>query len=237
MTITYQEENSGLIIKIMTDDSAENPRAAHDNVCTMVGLATDTALCFGPNTGRMFGDEGAWDKAVKDIRASANYSRAWEQFDSENYVDLYDPDGLMEALQRCQDIVSVPIFSFAAHYLDPQHPRNNDRILCLTTGNGDEKLTGVMYMTEDQVISTTGSGLFNPRVINEVNQIMATELEIYAVYLCGHVYGYTVEDADAKVIESCGGFYGNVDYILAHARDAVRAYAQMHAAPTLKIME
>jgi hypothetical protein len=56
------------------------------------------------------------------------------------------------------------------------------------------------------------------------------EVEEYDHYLTGQVYGYVVEDAEGDELESCWGFYGDLDYVRSEARSAAE-----HARPLGKV--
>ena len=45
-------------------------------------------------------------------------------------------------------------------------------------------------------------------LIEKAEKVLLGEVEIYDNYLCGEVYGFTLEDVEGNEIDSCWGFYG-----------------------------
>ena len=51
-------------------------------------------------------------------------------------------------------------------------------------------------------------------------RVIREEVAEYDQYLTGQVYGYIVEDEDGDHIDSCWGFYGDLDYVRTEAKSA-----------------
>ena len=56
-------------------------------------------------------------------------------------------------------------------------------------------------------------------LLDDIEEVLRTEVEQYDLYLTGQVYGYEIEDADGDEEESCWGFLGE-EYAEQSARDA-----------------
>lgn len=59
----------------------------------------------------------------------------------------------------------------------------------------------------------------------DLTQILQQEVVEYDQYLTGDVYGYTIEDEDGKVVDSCYGFYGR-EYCEEEARAMLEYYQE-----------
>ena len=64
------------------------------------------------------------------------------------------------------------------------------------------------YFTNQEIIDKFGTPP------DRVRACLLGEVEEFAAYLRGEVYGYQVEDEDGEIIDSCWGFIGDSDYCL-----------------------
>ena len=50
--------------------------------------------------------------------------------------------------------------------------------------------------------------------------VIRQEVSTYDDYITGRVYGYVVLDQDEDVLDSCWGFFGDLDYVRKEARES-----------------
>lgn len=67
----------------------------------------------------------------------------------------------------------------------------------------------------------------NPKEISKVfaerEKSAASFCETYTCWANGHIYGWTLTDANGEMLDSCGGYYGNdTDYMIESVHDAIR---------------
>jgi len=82
----------------------------------------------------------------------------------------------------------------------------------------DSGQVGWAYITEKQADALGKSTDESQQDYFE--RVIREEVAEYDCYLTGEVYGYVVKDADGDVLDSCWGFYGDLDYVRQAAREA-----------------
>jgi hypothetical protein len=89
----------------------------------------------------------------------------------------------------------------------------------------DSGQVGFIFVGKEKLLKEYGGKKVTKKKIDRALGVIKGEVETYDQYLCGEVYGFTVEDKDEKDIDSCGGFlgdYNDKDYGALHeARSAV----------------
>lgn len=78
----------------------------------------------------------------------------------------------------------------------------------------DSWQAGCLYMTEKTLLAEYGQN--TPETREKAKNYLRGELQEYAAYVAGEVYGYTItRESDGELIDSCWGFYGDdgIDYI------------------------
>ena len=72
----------------------------------------------------------------------------------------------------------------------------------------DSWTAGAYYVTADKIVKEYGN--MNDAAIRQAFRVARTELETFAEYIEGNVYGYHITDhAGEMVYDSCAGYYGN----------------------------
>lgn len=71
----------------------------------------------------------------------------------------------------------------------------------------DSGQVGFIYVNCGKVKELTG---LEPTEENKetVQQMLSAETELYSSYIEGDCYGFSIEDMQGNVLDSCGGFYG-----------------------------
>lgn len=67
----------------------------------------------------------------------------------------------------------------------------------------DSSQVGYIYTTKENAIKQIGKDL----TIQEIENILKSEVEVYDQFLRGEVYGYVIEDINGSHVDSCWGFY------------------------------
>jgi hypothetical protein len=148
-------------------------------------------------------DEGCnpreWDNLGTMLCNHNRYSLGDKSFNSNDY------DGWIGALSgeagRENDIIFLPLYLY-----------DHSGITMNTTGFSDpwdSGQVGWIYVTKEQVRKEYSVKRITNKLYDKVLDILRSEVETYDQYLTGEVYGFTLEDEENGVDDSCGGFYGH----------------------------
>jgi hypothetical protein len=77
----------------------------------------------------------------------------------------------------------------------------------------DSGQIGFIYATKEKIRKEFLIKRVTKKTLKNAEKILLSEVEIYDQYLTGNVYGYFVKDKAGEIIDSCFGFYGDMDYI------------------------
>jgi hypothetical protein len=69
---------------------------------------------------------------------------------------------------------------------------------------------GWIYTTHEQIKNKYNVEELTPDILEEVNQVLISEVKIYGEYLRDDVWGYIVKNQDGQYLHSCWGFYGDL---------------------------
>lgn len=204
--IAHEETRDGVRLKIIADNDAESPR----QWCNLSVMVCDH--------GRYnLGDyETAHDDAADAIRASRHYRSSWE--DGEGLDFSHGPD-LYKAIQRCTDIVTLPLYLY------------DHSGITMSTGRfscpWDSGQVGFAFITKAKILENWSGKILTAKLRALAESCIESEVETYDQYLTGDVYGYVVEkldpdadeDDDGEETDSCWGFFG-LDYAIGEGRRA-----------------
>ena len=85
----------------------------------------------------------------------------------------------------------------------------------------DSGQVGFAYVIGKEAREEMGWKKITRKRRERLREILASEVEEYDQYLSGQVYHYlVVDDQTGQVIDSCGGFYGDLEYVKCEAEDA-----------------
>jgi hypothetical protein len=87
----------------------------------------------------------------------------------------------------------------------------------------DSGRIGVIYVPRSKVLKEWGKKRLTKALRSKVREDLKGEIETFAQYLEGEIYGYVIEDPEGNHIDSCWGFYGR-EYCETEAKAAL-AYA------------
>lgn len=194
----HEEERGGFKLLIEQDTDAGDPLKEFDNAATFV--------C---DHGRYnLGHENGHDAARDAIRASRDYKASWE----DNYDFYHGPD-LFKLIQKCSDIVWLPLYLY-----------DHSGITMRTTRFScpwDSGQVGFAFITRQTALKEWGGKRLTKDVIEKAEGCIRAETETYDQYLRGEVYGYVIEDEEGEQVVSCWGFYG-LEYALQEGQDALQ---------------
>jgi len=114
--------------------------------------------------------------------------------------------------------------------------------LSISTSNGypyncpwDAGLVGYIWATREAILKEYGVSRLSPKVKASVLERLRQEVKTYDAFLRGEVYSYVIfkkctcdecDHVNSEVIDSCGGFIGDSDYVLSEARSMVDGYKE-----------
>lgn len=78
----------------------------------------------------------------------------------------------------------------------------------------DSGQVGVIYCTKEAAVKEFGNKVCTTKVREKALKCLRGEIEELDQYLRGEVYGFEVFDPAGELVDSCWGFYGDVDYCL-----------------------
>lgn len=79
----------------------------------------------------------------------------------------------------------------------------------------DTTVVGFIYVTAEDGVPE-----------DKVEEALRQEVQVYASYLEGEVYWWCVLDSDGELMESCGGYVGDIDYVRQEAKETAEALAK-----------
>lgn len=209
--IAHTETANGYRLDIIQDSDAESPRSAYEEAATMVCEHRRYNL----------GDDDGREKAIAAVRSSRDYRDSWEDYENPNMLDLSEPNQLWEAIQRCSDIVSNPLYLYDHSGITI----SMGRFSCAW----DSGQVGFIFMTKAQILDCymkPATARLTPALKAKALELMEGETKTYDSYLTGDVYGYTITklDSDEEQDDSCWGFYG-LEYAIEEGQSILAHYA------------
>jgi hypothetical protein len=109
-----------------------------------------------------------------------------------------DKDNLMERAQKKNVILPVYLYD-----------HSGITISCRPFScPWDSGQVGYIYATYEQIRKEYNVKHVTTKVIEKVKNRLRSEIETFDNYLTGEVYGFTVEDEDGEMVDSCSGYYG-----------------------------
>lgn len=181
-TINYK----GCVIDIDYDDNAESPRIWGGNIATFVCEHRNYRL----------GDEYDIDAAVDEL------------FDK--YVKGHDDEDLtidekLELIEKTDEVFILPISIYDHSGVDIW--------LGSTAGHVDARwdcsTVGFAYIEKSVLEQKTLPSLPDLPWKERAEKIMDAEMDLYASYVRGEVYGYMIDGLDDCPLDSCWGYYGD----------------------------
>jgi len=73
----------------------------------------------------------------------------------------------------------------------------------------DSGQIGFILVSKETALEQFGGKIVTAKLKEKIERQLEGEVETYAQFLEGDVYGFCIEDEDGEQLESCYGFYGN----------------------------
>jgi hypothetical protein len=189
--------HNGFTVTICRDEMAESPRSGFDNLAKLVCWHRRANLgdeCIDAMLSRNGAVSLTAKELVKYVRDNGDKVVALVP------LYLYQHGGMT---MRCEP------------FADPW----------------DSGQVGWGYVTQKDAIKAGCVGTYKDPVTGETKrfdksffeQAIREEVKTYDDYLTGRVYGYEVTDEDGDHLDSCWGFYGDLDYVRTEAKEAAES--------------
>lgn len=146
----------------------------------------------------------------------------------------FQPDAVSRDCERCEGYgeVRLPWAEFfratrGARIVIPLYVYEHSGITIRTSSFGDpwdSGMAGFIFDTPEGVKECLGDDATD----DDIRKALEQEVEIYAQYLEGEVYGYTVNGPDGEH-DSCWGYLGDLDYVRSQAKEAAEAMAELQS--------
>lgn len=94
----------------------------------------------------------------------------------------------------------------------PVYKYEHSRVAYNTTGfrcRWDSGQVGYIYVTKEDAKNNWGLKRLSPQKRQWALDILKSEVETFSQWANGEIYGFTVEDEEKGISDSCGGFYGS----------------------------
>jgi len=127
------------------------------------------------------------------------WHRRYELGDDHTFYEPAD----FEALAKAEKWIVLPLYLLDHSMITIRTSSFNDP--------WDSGQIGYIYTTREQAREEFGVKHVTKKIEERVKDILRSEVETYDQYLRGDVYGFTLQDINGRVIESCGGFYGDIE--------------------------
>ena len=238
----------GLTVEIHYDTDPENPRTDYDcHLGKMICFHRRHSLgdkhdfkdadCFFSS---LLSDLELSEKEINQIVLQANKDKQWRADYREFFISRKDGES-KESVRRdfvfnkmidqfdwldkdtkalLMDILEEHIVILPLYLYDHSGLR-------MSTGGfscpWDSGQVGWIYCTKQTVIKEYGD--WTVESVTKATKCMEQEVETYSEYLAGEVYGYQVIDCDGEVLDSCWGYFGDMDYCKQEATDSAKGCA------------
>ena len=215
----HSEEYKGCTIRIVQDESPEDPRTDYDHLSTMIPWDNE-------RRGYVCKDMTDYDREefIRSLAASQLEVREkligkeYSRFDD---TDEDDPDFMPPPKQKelvemaCAENVVIPYDYDQGHYVRET--------------NDWDRSTGYIYMSMDTA-RANWSGT-DEEIRKQAEACLRAELKELDNWVNGNVAGWIAEDPDGEQIASCWGYYPDEypkewDYPIQCARDAIDHWAK-----------
>lgn len=176
----FETENN--VLEIMYDECADSPRS-WDNLGTIVAWHSRYSLS---------------EEDYSDYRA----------FLEENTYQYFETD---EGLENASDERLMDLFK-KDHIILPVYMYEHSGVVLNTHGFScpwDSGQVGFIYVSKEKVRSEYGVKRITKKLLEKVEGVLASEIEVYSDYVDGNVYGYVLKDKEGNDVDSCWGFIGS----------------------------
>ena len=196
--LVAKAENEKVLLKIEYDDTNESPRE-WDNLGTMI--------CW--KRGYTLGDEHNYSEPRDFLEGLAE---DFTNMDREKLWDKTD-NQLMEIIERYAVVLPLYVYEHSGITM------NTRGYSC----RWDSGQVGWTYITKAKIREEYSCRRVSAKLKELVENYLRSEVETYATYLEGSVFGFILEDKETgEHIDSCWGFYG-YDFMTNGMKDHISA--------------
>lgn len=149
-----------------------------------------------------------WDNLGTMVYGHGRYNLGDRTFDSSLYEGWEEMKRGECGAER--DIIALPLYLY-----------DHSGITMNTTGfhcRWDSGQVGWIYVTKEKAREELGVKRITKKVEERILEILKAEVDMFDKYISGEVYGFTLEDDEKGVHDSCGGFLGreDIEYMKEH---------------------
>lgn len=121
--------------------------------------------------------------------------------------DFKTGDDFKEWAKDLKGIVILPVYAYIHSGVTIKTGSSNP-----FTCPWDSGQVGVIYATKEKILKEFGGKLLTQKKIDKAIKLMEGEVKYFDSYLTGEVFGFAIKDSEGEVLDSCGGFIGDVKY-------------------------
>ena len=149
-----------------------------------------------------------WDNLVKMICFHSRYDLGDQHYSS--------PEDFQEFVRREKPVVVLPLYLYDHSVLSISTESFMGRAQHAEWDSGQ---VGWAYISKEDALREYRVKRISKKIRAELRALLESEVKTYDQFLLGDVYGYNIEDAEGKLIESCGGYFGDPDgYLMDEVR-------------------
>ncbi len=93
-------------------------------------------------------------------------------------------------------------------------------------GNRDSGQIGFIYVTAGIIREQYRAARITEKIRNQAKDCLLSEVNKYNDYVTGKVFWYAAETIDGNLIDSCGGYFGDTEYMINEAKGDIDYYIQ-----------
>lgn len=169
-------------------------------------------LCESPrqndNLGKIFALHSRFNFTDQDVSVSHDDCGSWE--------DVRDA-----IIEQYGDCIILPVYLY-----------HHSGITINTTGFScpwDSSQVGYIFVEKNLVREQYGVKRISAKLISSVEDVLKSEIKEYSEYLEGACYRYEILDSEENIVDSCGGYIGDIKHCLNDAKAMVDSYVQQAA--------
>jgi hypothetical protein len=188
------------------------------------------------------------DKPIKEIKVNGLTVKIFQDMDPNDPRKDFDPAGTLICFHSRYDLGDD--HKFASPSEVEEFLKNNDCIwlpvflydhggISISTGPfgcpWDSGQVGVIFIAKEKALKEFGAKRMTKVLKEKVLSLLKAEIKEYNDFLTGDVFGFVIEkeetcehchNSEAKHIDSCWGFIGDIDYCEKRAISIAKRYRE-----------